>query len=79
MLLSRIENLNKIDILERRFREEGLIHLFYDRFFLVFLNNSETIKAVNLAFSRIKYLFIRDIHAKFDIPNASQFQDIGQN
>ena len=48
-------------------------------FFWFFLNNFERIKAVNLAFSRIKYLFIRDIHAKFDIPNASQFLDIGQN
>ena len=29
------------------------------------LLNSETVKAINLAFCRIYYLFIRDIHAIF--------------
>ena len=43
------------------------------------LNNSETVKAVTLAFYIIQYLFIRDIHAKFGIPNLPQSPDFGQN
>ena len=43
------------------------------------LNNSETVKAVTLAFCSFQYLFIRDIHAKFGIPNLPQSPDFGQN
>ena len=43
------------------------------------LNNSETVKAVTLAFCSIHYNFIRDIPAKFGIPNFTQSPDIGQN
>lgn len=34
------------------------------------LNNSETVTTVNLAFNSIKFLFIRDLHAKFSISNS---------
>ena len=43
------------------------------------LNNSETIKAVTLAFCSIQQHFIRDIRDKFGIPNSPQSPDIGQN
>ena len=42
-------------------------------------NNSETVKAVTLAFCRIQYHFIRDICVEFGIPNLLQWPDIGQN
>ena len=42
-------------------------------------NNSETVKAVTLAFCSIRQHFIRDIPAKFGIPNWHQSPDIGQN
>ena len=42
------------------------------------LNNSETVKAVTLVFSRIQLDFIRDIRAKFGISNLPQPPDIGQ-
>ena len=42
-------------------------------------NKSETVKAVILAFCSIQLLFIKGIHAKFEIPNLSQSQDIGHN
>ena len=47
--------------------------------FWISLNNSETAKAVNLAFCSIQQHFIRDIRAKFGIHNSSQSPDIGQN
>ena len=37
-------------------------------------NNSETIKAVNLAFCSIKQFFIREIHVKFRITNFHSLQ-----
>ena len=37
------------------------------------------VKAVTLAFSSIQYYFIRNIRAKFGIPNLPQYPDIGQN
>ena len=43
------------------------------------LNNSETMKAVTSAYCRILQPFIRDIGAKFGIPNSPQSSDIGQN
>ena len=43
------------------------------------LNNSETIKTVTLVFCSIQKHFIRDIHAKFDIPNSLHSPDIGQS
>ena len=43
------------------------------------LNNSETVKAITLAFCSIQKYFIRNNHAKFDILNSSQSPDIGQN
>ena len=43
------------------------------------LNNSETVKAVTLAFCRNQQHFIRDVCTKFGIPNLSQSPDIGQN
>ena len=43
------------------------------------LNNSETVKAVTLAFSSIQQHFLRRVHAKFGIPNSFQSPDIGQN
>ena len=42
-------------------------------------NNSETEKAVTLAFCSIQWHFIRDICAKFAISNLPQSPDIGQN
>ena len=39
------------------------------------LSNSETVKAVTLAFCSIQLHFVRNIRAKFDIPNLS---DIGK-
>ena len=42
-------------------------------------SNSETAKAVNLAFCSIQHYFIRDIGAKFGIHNSPQSPDIGQN
>ena len=45
----------------------------------VSLNNSETVKAVTLAFCSIQLLFIRDIRAKFGNPNLRQSPDVGQN
>ena len=44
----------------------------------VSLNNSETVKAITLAFCSTQYLIIRDIRGKFGIPNFSQSLDIGQ-
>ena len=43
------------------------------------LNNLETVKTVTLAFCSIRSHFIRDICAKFGIPNWPQSLDIGQN
>ena len=43
------------------------------------LNNSETVKAVTLAFCSIQKYFVRDICAKFGIPNLLQSPDFGQN
>ena len=45
----------------------------------VSLNNTETVKAVTLAFCSIQLLFIRDIRAKFGNPNLRQSPDVGQN
>ena len=42
-------------------------------------NNSETVKSVTLAFCSIQQHFIRDIRAKFGIPNSLESPDIGQN
>ena len=44
-----------------------------------YLNDSDTVKAVTLAFSSVQYHFIRDLCAKFGIPCSPQFPDIGQN
>ena len=44
-----------------------------------FLNNSEMVKAVTLAFCSIQHQFIRDVRAKFGIPNLPHSPDIGQN
>ena len=46
---------------------------------LLYLDNSETGKAVTMEFSCIQQYFIRDIHVKYGIPNSSQSPDIGQN
>ena len=43
------------------------------------LNNSETVKAVPLAFCRIQKHFIRKISANLGIPNSPQSPDIRQN
>ena len=43
------------------------------------LNKSETTRAVTLEFCRIKHNFIRDVRAKFGIPNSPQSPVIGQN
>ena len=43
------------------------------------LNNSETVKTVTLTFRSIRWFLIRDIRAKFGIPNLPQFPDVGQN
>ena len=43
------------------------------------LNNSETVKAVPLAFWRIQKHFIRKICVNFGIPNSPQSPDIRQN
>ena len=43
------------------------------------LNNLETVKTATLAFFSIQQHFIRDIRAKFGIPNFPQSSDIGQN
>ena len=42
-------------------------------------NNSETIKAITLAFCSIQQLLIRDIRVKFGIPNSPHSPGIGQN
>ena len=43
------------------------------------LNNSETVQAVTLAFCSFQQIFIRDICAKFGIPNLPHSSDIGQS
>ena len=43
------------------------------------LNNSGTVKAVTLPFCSIQQHFIRNIPAKFGIPNSPQFLDIWKN
>ena len=43
------------------------------------LNNSETVKAVTLAFRNIQQHFIRNIRAKFGIHYSPQSSDFGQN
>ena len=48
-------------------------------FFWFSLNNSEKVKALTLAFSSIQLHFIRNIRAKFRIPNSPQSLDIEQN
>ena len=40
------------------------------------LNNSDTAKAITLAFCSIEYHFIRDVLAKFGIPCLLQSRDI---
>ena len=45
----------------------------------VFLKNLETVKSVALAFCSIQSFFIRDIHAKFGIPNSPESPDVGQS
>ena len=42
------------------------------------LINLEMVKAVTLAFFNIQQYFIRDIHAKFGIPNYASFQVLGK-
>ena len=44
-----------------------------------FFNNSETVKAVTLAFCSIPQNFLRDIPAKSGISYSRQSLDIGQN
>ena len=41
-----------------------------------FCNSSKTVKVVNLVFCSTDWLFTRDIHAKFEIPNSPQSPDI---
>ena len=53
--------------------------MFTTDFIPITLKISETVKAVTLAFCSIQWIFIRDIRAKFGIPNLSQSSDIGQN
>ena len=43
------------------------------------LNNSETVKAITMAFCNIQISFIRNTRVKFDMPNSLQSPDIGQN
>ena len=43
------------------------------------LNNSETVKAVTLAFCSIQQHFINDARAKFGIPNSLRSLDTGQD
>ena len=43
------------------------------------LDNSETVKAVTLAFCRIQWHFIREVLVKFGILHSPQSPDIGQN
>ena len=43
------------------------------------LNNSETVKAVTLAFCSIQQHFIKDVRAKFGIPNSLRSLDTGQD
>ena len=43
-----------------------------------FLNNSETVRAVTVAFCRIQYHLIRDIYAKFGISKLPQSLDVKQ-
>ena len=42
------------------------------------LNNSETVKAVTLAFCSIQQHFIKGVRAKFGIPNSLRSLDTGQ-
>ena len=51
---------------------------FYPPCWFLF-NNSKTVKVINLTFCRIKELFVRNIFAKFDIPNLPKFTDISRN
>ena len=53
--------------------------MFTTDFIPITLKNSETVKAVTLVFCSIQWIFIRDIRAKFGIPNLSQSPDIEQN
>ena len=46
---------------------------------IVFLNYTETVKAVDLGFSSINCVFTGDIHTKFAISNLARSPDIGQN
>ena len=43
------------------------------------LNNSEMLKAATLVFRSILQHFLRDVRAKFGIPNLPQAPDMGQN
>ena len=53
--------------------------MFTADFIPITLKISETVKAVTVAFCSIQWIFIRDICAKFGIPNLSQSPDIEQN
>ena len=55
-----------------------IIALFYPPCWF-FHNNSEMVKAIILSFCSIQWHFIKDIRAKFNIPNLSQSQDTAQN
>ena len=57
-------------------------YLFFSRTIIAsaagIVNNSETVKAVTLAFWSIQQHFIRDVRAKFGISNFAQSPDIGK-
>ena len=46
---------------------------------LVFINNSQRVKALPLALTIIQQHFIRDVYTKFGIPYLPQSPDIGEN
>ena len=46
---------------------------------LFFLNTSERVKAVTLAFCGIQYFFIKDIRVKFGTHNSPKSPDIVKN
>ena len=58
---------------------EYILNIFHIFFCCFSLNNSETAKAVTLAFCSIQEHFVWDILAKFGIPDSTQSPDIGQN
>ena len=60
-------------------REEVIWPPSFNNSLIISFNNSETVKAVILAFWGIKKHSIKDICHKFSIPYSLQSPDIGQN